>query len=197
MKIYLIVSRHVISLYLLNILTFRGSFLIRIVFPLFICFGILVSSSCLLSLRASLWWVNVKFFLQNLCMSSWPGVFQFVTFLSIALSDLRCMSTSGLSSSLWNPFSTLFILSAFLSFSFGSNTLLQNWFASFESGFNMSSYILQQLVGRIFFHDFGMFRSYCFTQSQYLLNFPFITIIFYLSLPVVFTVSSLLFFFFF
>ena len=58
-------------------------------------------------------------------MSSWPGVIQFGTFFSVALSDSRCIIASGTSS--WcNSFSMLSIHLVFL---------FQNCFASFASSF--------------------------------------------------------------
>ena len=39
-------------------------------------------------------WMEVNFKKQNPCIPSWPGVFWFGMFSSIALTDSRCMSTS-------------------------------------------------------------------------------------------------------
>ena len=70
---------------------------ISVVFLLIIYLGIFASPKHLLSSRASLSWMDVNFLNQNPCMPSWPGVFQFSTFLLVALSDSRCLSTSVLS----------------------------------------------------------------------------------------------------
>ena len=106
---------------------------------------------------------------QNPCIPSQPWVFQFGIFLSVALSDSRCMSATGPFSSTCNSFFMLFIQSAFLWCSFCSLILLP-----LHPVVNLSSRILLKLVGRIFFRYFGMpyfwqylliylFKLYCLT----------------------------------
>ena len=56
----------------------------------------------------------------------WPSVFSFGTFLSVALSESRCIFSFESSSSPCNFFSVLFIYSAFLLCFLCSHILLQN-----------------------------------------------------------------------
>ena len=69
----------------------------------------------------------------NPCISSWPGAFQFATFLSVAFSGSRCISASGSSSVPWNSFLISFNLSAFLLCCFSSHDLNLTCFVSFVS----------------------------------------------------------------
>ena len=68
-------------------------------------------------------------------MSSWTGVFQFGTFLSVVQRESRCIFALGLSSILCNSFSMLFIYLTFQLCSLRSHILLQNYFGSFQSGY--------------------------------------------------------------
>ena len=95
------------------------------------------------------------------CMSSWPGVFRFGTFLSFAQSESMCIFTEDPSSSPCNSFFILFIYSDFLWCSLCSHVLLQNCFA-FHPVIGMSSCIL---AGRIFFRCFGMSCFVCIIWS--------------------------------
>ena len=65
-----------------------------------------ISASCrqLFISVASLSWVKVNFLNRNICMPSWSRVFQFCSFVSVALSESRCTSTFGSSSSIQNSF---------------------------------------------------------------------------------------------
>ena len=74
----------------------------------------LASSKHLLNCNDNMSWIDVSFLNQNPWMPSWPGVFYFVTCLSITLSESRCMFSSGSSFSLYNSFFMLFIHLAFL-----------------------------------------------------------------------------------
>ena len=62
----------------------------RLVLPLVIHSGILAFSRHLLSSRANMLWMD-----KNPRMSSWLGIFRFRTFLSVALCESWCTSTSG------------------------------------------------------------------------------------------------------
>ena len=68
----------------------------------------LISSMHLLSCKVNLSWIDVNFSNQNPCMPLWSGVFQFDTFLSVALSQFRCVFTSE-SSTCTSIFFMLFI----------------------------------------------------------------------------------------
>ena len=83
------------------------------VFSLVIDSAILASSWHIVNWRPGLLLIDMYFLNQNPCVSSLPGVFQFCNFFNVALSDCRCMSTLGSSSSSCNSFSMLFIQSAF------------------------------------------------------------------------------------
>ena len=93
-----------------------------------------ISSKRLLSSRAILSGRDVNSSSQKQCMPSWPGVFQFPTFLSIALKYSRCIISLGPFSIPYNSFSILFIHLAFLLCYSHSYILLQNSFATFASG---------------------------------------------------------------
>ena len=86
-------------------------FWIRVVFPLVIYPGILVSLMHLYSLRASPPWIEVKFLNQNPYIPSWTSDFQFSTFFSVDLSDSRCIPASGF---LWSLYNSAFSFMLFL-----------------------------------------------------------------------------------
>ena len=113
-------------------------------------------------------------------MPSWPGVFQFYMFLSVALSESCCTFASGLSSSS-NSFFKSFIHSAFLLCSFLLHILLQNCFASFATDcwfvFAHSPPTWWQNFLPLFWKV--LFCLYCLTQSWYLLNLSSFTNIFW------------------
>ena len=113
------------------------------------------------------------------CILSLQGVFRLDIFLSVALSELKCISASRPSSSSCNSFFILFIHSAFLLCSFHFHILLQNCFVSFACWFvlvptgriffcyfgrsfqNLFLCTLYQFVGGIFFHYFGKSSFVC------------------------------------
>ena len=57
--------------------------------------------------------MDVDFLCQNLCIPSWPSVFLFGSFLSVALTGSRCTSSTVPRLSISNYFSMLFIHSGF------------------------------------------------------------------------------------
>ena len=109
---------------------------------------------------------------QNPCIPSWLGVFQFGTFLSVVLSESRCMSVSRHSSSPCNPFFMLFIgLSVIFFPIFPSKTVL----LPLHLVVSLSPCIPHLLVSKFFFVIFEMFCLCCFTLSRYLLCLPSFT----------------------
>ena len=95
-------------------------------------------------------------------MPSWPDVFQFGTFFSVALNDFKCIIARRPSSSPCNCFSMLFIHSGFSLCSSRSHILLQSYFTSFASG---CWYILEHSPPRCFFRYFGIFCFDCIIWS--------------------------------
>ena len=134
-------------------------FWIRVVFLLVIHSGMVASSWYLFSWRTSLLWMDVNFLYPNPCMPSWPGVFQFGTFLSVALGESKCMSNLGPSSSPCNSFFTFFIYSVFLWRSFYSYSLFRSCFVSFA--FDCWFVLVHSPIGGIFFRYFGMSCFVC------------------------------------
>ena len=119
-----------------------------------------------------------------------------VLFLDVALSDSGCIFTSKTSSTHCNSFSMLIIhlpLSVIFSlFPYFTPKL----FAPFASDCWFVLGILHQLVGRIFFHNFGISSFVCIALScpVIFLVFFLLPITFDLSLPVVISdLSSVLF----
>ena len=82
-------------------------------------------------------------------------VFQFVIFLSVALSPSGYMFTWGLSPSIWNSVSMLFIYSAFLLWYFRSYILLQIFLPLSHLVVNMASPNIPLIVDRMFLSCFG------------------------------------------
>ena len=115
-------------------LLFLGYFWMREVFLLIIHWGMFVYSTPLLISRACMWLSDVNFF-TRICVCHHRLVFTDSVFFSVALSDSRCIITSGASSSPCTSFSMLFIHSPFPLCSFTSHILLQNCFSSFASGY--------------------------------------------------------------
>ena len=96
----------------------------NVVFPLVIQSGTCTSCKHLFISSASLLWMEVNFLNQNLCIQSWPGIFQFAIFL-VSFWIVRCVfPLSGLlqvllfSSHIVYPFS-LFVI-------FGCHIFAQN-----------------------------------------------------------------------
>ena len=159
---------------------FWESFWIRVVISLVIYSGLFVSSQHLLSPRARMSWIDVNFYNQNPCMPSWPGIFQFCTFLNFALSDSRSMSTSG--SSLSSCYFFPYYLSIQPSYTFSILIFYTKIdLLPLHPVFGISSSILLLFVDRIFFISLESlvlldsvmlsFRSFFF--HQYLLSYLF------------------------
>ena len=68
----------------------------------------------------------MNFLNQKPCIPSWPGVFQFDTFLSVVLSKSVCILAFGPSSSCSSSLVIWFIHSAFSLCCFGCHILVQN-----------------------------------------------------------------------
>ena len=112
----------------------------------FLCLGInavlplvILSGTCpvcrhLFISNASLSWIEVNFLNQKPCILSWPGVFQFDTFLSVVLSKSVCISAFGPCSRCSSSLVVLFIHSAFSLCRFGCHILVQNRSVSFAFG---------------------------------------------------------------
>ena len=131
-----------------------------------------------LSESQSLPWIEVNFSNQNTRMPSQPGVFQFGTFLNVALSDLRSILALGTS---WNPcnsFSKLFIHQTFLLCSFSFHILLKHSFVYFVS---MRWYIFEYFPPTSWQNFLSLFQNilfclYCLyflALSWFLLSLPF------------------------
>ena len=153
-------------------------FRIRVVFPLVIHSGIVVSSKHLLSWRSSLSCMDVDFLNQYLCMPSWPGVCQFCIFFLEAIPSV-CPSQIDLCV-LVNLHHVISPIGFLLGFFFLFHISLQNCFASFASGSCLSPYIIHLLVGRIFLIFWNIpFCLECLTLSRYLLDLSYFTNIFW------------------
>ena len=72
--------------------SFFRSFCVNVVLPLVIHSGTCAVFRHLFISRASVSWMEVNFFNQKPCIPSWPGVFQFDTFLSVVLNKSVCIS---------------------------------------------------------------------------------------------------------
>ena len=96
---------------------------------------------------------------QNLCMPSWPGVFQLGIFLSVALSESKNLLPTGPS------LGFLFLFSFYLSIHLFSYVLSDPIFYSIllHSVVGLFSCILQRFVQRIFFCYFGRSWFVCIT----------------------------------
>ena len=108
-----------------------------------------------------------------------PGVFQFRSFSSVALSESRCIFPLELSSSPCNSFFMSFIHSGFLLCSLRSNIFLQNCFISYAFSCLYVFVYSPPTCGQNFFFFrylwisfFFFFCLYCLTLSQYLFSFP-------------------------
>ena len=114
-------------------------------------------------------------------MTSRPGVFQFVIFLSVALSPSGCVFTWGPSSSIRNSVSMLFIHSAFFYLS-DPICFSKIFLPLLHLVVDMVSHIHHLIVGRIFFRCFGTSRFVyiVWSWSRYLLSLPSLAIIFWL-----------------
>ena len=125
-------------------------------------------SRYLLNCRASLSWMDVKFPNQNPCIPSWPGVFQFGTFLSVALNESKCISIPRPFTSPCTLFFMLFIHSAFMLSTFCSDILLQNCFVSFASGCSFVFVHSLPTCSQIFLSSWNiLFCLYCLTLYRY------------------------------
>ena len=89
-------------------------------------------------------------------MPSYPGVFQFDTFLSVALSESRCIFAFGASSSPSNSFPVLLIHSAFLLCSLRWHICFKIVSVLCHLIVSMCWSILPLLTDGIFFRCFGM-----------------------------------------
>ena len=114
---------------------------------------------------ACLSWMMVNFLNHNPCMLSWPGVFQFGIFLSVALSESRYIFAFGPSSIPCYSFQCC------LSFRLFYNDFYVPIFCSkivllpSRSVVGISSHLFPLLAGRIFFCCFGMFYFVCIVWS--------------------------------
>ena len=104
-------------------------------------------------------------------MPSWPDIFKFGFFLSISLSNYRCMLASGPSLSPWNTFFKLFIHSTFVIFFPFQYTTIE-LISFFCSQLLLFSCILHLLV--IIFLYFGLICFLCsFALVSVYLKYPF------------------------
>ncbi len=151
---------------------FGGSFWIRVIFSLVNHSGMSFAFKHLFISRANLSRTEVNFWNQYPCILSWPSVFSFGTFLSVALSELRCIFSFGSSSSPCNFFSVLFIDSAFLSCFLCSHILLQNCcfpvIRLLVCLRAFSSYLRVEFFFSLFWNV--PFCRYCLFLSQYLVS---------------------------
>ena len=111
--------------------------------------------------------MNMNFLIYNPWIPSWPGVFQFGTFLSVAVLGVCPHSNPSLSPC--SSFFILFLHSVFLLCFFSSHILHQNCFL-FLHPIWMSSCILHLLV-RIFFRYYYYYYYYSFSYQLQLLGF--------------------------
>ena len=98
---------------------------------------------------------------QKLCIPSWPGVFQFDTFLSVILSISVYISAFGPSSNCSSSLVIWFIHSAFSLCCFFCHILVQNRSVFLHSAVGMFYWHLLPIVDRIFCHYFGMSYFFC------------------------------------
>ena len=119
---------------------------------------------------------------QNPCLPLWSDVFQFSIFLSVALSESMCMSTSGPSlKSCYSFLYKLFVFYALLLCSFCSHILLRNNIVSFafDCWFVLVHFPPTCKLNILSLFWNALFCLYRFTLSQYLLSLCFFTNIFW------------------
>ena len=150
---------------------FWGSFWIKVVSPWVIRPGVLALSRHLVVEPVCYegTWISLN---RNPYIPPWPGVFQFSTFLSVALCKSRHMCSSGPFSSLWDFFHVIYPFSLSVMF-FLLLYFTPKLFFPMHIVIGLFLCILHLLVGRIFFHYFR--RSYFFVL--------FDPVLVYLSLP--------------
>ena len=161
---------------------FRGSFWIKVGFSFVIHSSILAFSWELINQISSQSLKDMNFVNDHPCMLSWPSVFQFRTFLSVALTDSRCIFVSKPSSSHCNFFQCYLSIQPFCFVLSVPKFLSKISLLPLHKVVCVSSGFFHSLVGRIFFSLFWKvsFRLYCLILSRYRLYF-FSTISFDLS----------------
>ena len=127
---------------------FRMYFWIQLVFPFVIYSSIFFYSNHLLSWKTSLSWMDINLLKPEPLSPSWPGFFDFRTFLNVALSDSCCIFESSNSFSIFLSH-LLFCLFFAMFFLFPYFTPVCFCFLCIRLC------ILQLFVGRIFFCYFG------------------------------------------
>ena len=126
--------------------------------------GMSLSCRHLFILVASLSGMEVNYLNHNPCIPSCPGIFQFGTFVSVALSGVRCIFTFGPSLSPSTSFPILLIHLASLLCSLCFHILLQIVLFPCHPVVGMSSYFLPLLADRVCF--------FCCLNVQFCLFYP-------------------------
>ena len=124
--------------------TFWGSFWIRMIFLLVIHSGIFDPFKHLLCSRANLSWMDVNSLNENLCIPSWPEVFQFSTFLMLLWAVQGVLPSSKPCNS----------FSFNINYPFGLSVM--SFYFHIYSVDDLYLYILQALIGRLFLNYFWM-----------------------------------------